>query len=367
MPGSATLVCCAAAIGYGPATKLALIAEALRAQGLRPVFLGEGSALEAARRSPAFDAVVAAAPDTPAARKLIAGSAGVLSSMEREHLRTAQAFGRPTFVVDSLLWMRDRVPTPFREATRYWAQDFVGVRERAQGVAEVVGPLLPPGPVVRAPVNRLVVALGGAPSPFADAADDDAWGDVLVAGVRAMAGRFADVVCLSSERTAARLDARHGGRGIAFASAAPADAASLLASASLVLAAPGLTTTLECFQLGVPTVFLPPFSYSQWWILKVLRARRVAPHAYHWADRTRRGMVTRGMSEVGRGDVVRAAMRAQVRGMTPAFVDGLSAMLALDHDALAARQRRFVARLGESGVPAIAGAIAARCAVGSAA
>jgi hypothetical protein len=367
VPESATLVCCAAAIGYGPATKLVLLADALRAQGLRPVFLGSGSALEAARRSPAFVDVVDAAPDTPAARKLIAGSAGVLSSMEREHLRTAQAFGRPTFVVDSLLWMRDHVPTPFRQATRYWAQDFVGVRERAQGVAEVVGPLLPPAPAVRAPVSRLVVALGGAPSPFADAADDDAWGDVLAGGLRAIAGQFADVVCLASERMAERLDARHGGRGIAFASAAPADAASLLASASLVLAAPGLTTTLECFQLGVPTVFLPPFSYSQWWILKVLRARRLAPQAYHWADRTRTGMVTHGMSEDGRGDVVRAVMRAQLPRMTPAFVEGLSAMVALDRDALAARQRRFVARFGESGVPTIAGAIASRCAVGSAA
>jgi hypothetical protein len=364
VPESATLVCCAAAIGYGPATKLALIAEALRAQGLRPVFLGGGSALEVARRSPAFAAVVDAAPDAPAARKLIAGSAGVLSAMERGHLRTAQAFGRPTFVVDSLLWMRDHVPPPFRDATRYWAQDFVGVKERAAGVAEVVGPLLPARPAVRAPVDRLVVALGGAASPFDDAEDDDAWGDVLVEGLRALAGRFADVVCLASERMASRLDARHGGRGIAFASAAPVEAASLLASARLVLAAPGLTTTLECFQLGVPTVFLPPLSYSQWWILKVLRARRLAPHAWHWADR---GMVTRGMAEHGRGELVRAVMRAQLDDMTPAFEAGLTAMLALDLDVLAARQRRFLARLGESGVATIAGEIAVRCAVGSAA
>jgi hypothetical protein len=366
VPGSATLVCCAAAIGYGPATKLALLAETLRAQGLRPVFLGGGSALEVARRSPAFADVVDAAPDTPCARKLIAGSAGVLSSMEREHLRTAQAFGRPTFVVDSLLWMRDHVPAPFRDATRYWAQDFVGVRERAAGVAEVVGPLLPARPAVRAPVDRLVVALGGAPSPFDDAADDDAWGDVLVGGLAAIAGRFTDVVCLASARMAARLDARHGGRGIVFSSAAPADAASLLASAALVLAAPGLTTTLECFQLGVPTAFLPPLSYSQWWILHVLRARRLAPHAYHWSDRAR-GVVTRGMTESGRGELVRTVMRAQLDDMAPAFAAGLSAMLALDLDALAARQRRFVARLGECGVATIAGEIAADCAVGSAA
>jgi hypothetical protein len=254
------------------------------------------------------------------------------------------------------------VPPAFRAATRYWAQDFVGVRARAAGLAEVVGPLLPP-PRERAPVDRLVVTLGGSPSPFGDA--DDAWGDVLVDGLATMAGRFAEIVCLASARMTERLAACHD--GIVFSSAAPAEAAALLASAALVLAAPGLTTTLECFQLGVPTVFLPPLSYSQWWILKVLRARRLAPHAYHWADRARRGVVTPGMAEDGRVSVVRGVMREQLESMREAFASGLAAMLALDAGALAARQRRFVARLGESGVATIADAIADRCAVGSAA
>lgn len=365
MSDAATLVCCAAAIGYGPATKLALLADATAARGLRPVFLGGGSALELARRSPAFADVVDAAPDTPAARKLLAGSAGVLSVMEREHLRTAQAYGRPTFVADSLLWMRDHVPAPFREATRYFAQDFVGVRARAAGVAEVVGPLLPPRPMMRESEDQLVVALGGASSPFGDAGDDARWCDVLVDALVAsgLMRRFAGVVCLASARMAARLDDRHGGRGIAFVSVGPFEAGALLASARLVLASPGLTTTLECFQLGVPAVFLPPLSYSQWRILDVLHARRLAPHACRW----RRDDIVPDMPEDGRAERVHAAMRAELAAMRRKLAAGLAAFGRLDLGALAARQHAFVTGFGDDGVATIADAIAMRCAVGSAA
>jgi hypothetical protein len=345
-----TLVCCAAPIGYGPATKLAAIAGALRAHGLRPVFLGSGSALELARRSPAFDDVVAAEPDAPAARAAIDAGVGLLSLMERGHLGVAQARGRRTFVVDSLLWMRDHVPPAFGTATRYWAQDFVGVRGRATGLATVVGPLVPP-PARATRTRRLVIALGGAPSPLGDAGDDDAWLDLLADGVVAsgLVDAFPDgVVCMASEACRARLAARHPGRGIEFVSLSPEGAATLLASAALVLAAPGLTTTLECFQLGVPTHFLPPLGYSQ------------------WLNYGPRDAVRAGMPEPGRPARVHALIRTPLYdpATRAAFVARLAAVRDADHAALAMRQHAFFQSLGPRSVDAIAGEIATLCADG---
>ncbi|MCW5891168.1 MAG: hypothetical protein KIT14_11540 [bacterium] len=364
-----TLVCCAAPIGYGPATKLATLAGALRGHGLRPVFLGEGSALEAARRSTVFDDVLTGPGDAPAVRAAIDASAGLLSLMEREHLAVAQRRGRPTFVVDSLLWMRDHVPPAFRAATRYWAQDFVGVRGRAAGLATVIGPVVPPTAAPRVHGAGLVIALGGTASPFGDAAADGAWLDLLVEAVvdaglvASFAGR---AVCMASEPCRARLAARHAGRGITFTSLAPAAAARLLASAAFVLAAPGLTTALECFQLGVPTGFLPPLGYSQWLILEALRAQGLAPHAFHWADRLPPESIVVGMPEAGRTERVRALVRPRLhdaetrRGLRAA----LRAMCEGDLAALAARQHAFFAALGPNAVGAIARDIAALCADG---
>ncbi len=361
---AATLVCCAAPIGYGPATKLVAVADALRPRGVRTVFLGEGSALEAAGRSDAFDDVVAASVDSHRARAVITAGTGLLSMMERDHLRTAQASGRRTFVADSLLWMRDHVPPVFRAATRYWAQDFIGVRGRAAGLASVVGPLVS-RPVRTMRARRLVVALGGASSPLGDGDDDQAWLDLIVDAAvdSGLVADFADgATCMSSERSRERLAARHAGRGLTFVSLAPADAAALLASAAMVLAAPGLTTTLECFQLGVPTVFLPPFSYSQWRILDALRAHGLAPGAIHWADHAP-GAITPNMPEDGRAERVRAVIRTRLRD--PAMRSDLRAHLAAvrhaDRHGLADRQRAFFTELGANGVDDIAAEIAHLC------
>lgn len=363
-----TLVCCAAPLGYGPATKLVALAGALRAHGMRPVFLGDGSALEAARRSGVFADIVTGPRDAPHVRATIDASAGLLSLMEREHLATAQGRGRRTFVVDSLLWMRDHVPPSFRAATRYWAQDFVGVPARAAGLATVVGPVVPPPPA-RRPRSRLVIALGGASSPLGDAADDDAWLDLLVDAVVTSglaAAHPGEAICMGSAACRDRLAARHAGRGIAFVSLSPAEAGELLASAALVLAASGLTTTLECFQLGVPTFFLPPLGYSQWVILDALRAQGLAPHAVHWADALPPRTVTVGMPEPGRTERIRGLIRPRLRDPETgrALRAALAAVRDADHPALADRQRAFFAGLGANGVAAIARDIATLCAEG---
>jgi len=355
-----TLVCCAAPLGYGPATKLAVLAAAAQRHGLRTVFLGNGSAFEAATRSRAFDEVLAAEPGDARAGAVYARAAGLLSLMERDHLPAMQALGRPTFVADSLLWMRDHVPPAFRAATRYWAQDFPGVRARAAGIATVVGPIVAPALARDAGARRLVVALGGAPC---DDAVDVRFLDVVVDGLveSGLVARFAEVVCMASERARAVLAGRHGGRGLAFVSLGPADARALLASAALVVAMPGLTTTLECFQQGVPVTFLPPRTYSQWWILETLRHEGLAPLAVHWADRLGPTAIVRGMPEDGRAERVRAAIRPLLDDATThdALRARFAALRALDTTALAARQRAFFAGLGDDPVAAIAAEIAA--------
>ena len=59
----------------------------------------------------------------------------------------------PLYVVDSLLWMREAVPPAFIGAQRYWAQDFLGLREVQgdyQPAPSIVGPILSLQPRSRA-------------------------------------------------------------------------------------------------------------------------------------------------------------------------------------------------------------------------
>lgn len=348
-----TVVCCARPLGYGPASKLHLIAEELRARGARTVFMGAGLAHEFALRA-GVNAVEAAADD-PVGRALIASSDAVLSLMDPDSLRVAQALAKPSFAVDSLVWMRDRVPEEFIASTRYWAQDFIGVGER---LAQTATDATVVGPIVRAmtpaPADTragLVVSLGGLDSPYQ--ADDGArrYADFVVDGLlrsELLAAFDGRALVLGGGRCIDGLRRRCAGTRLELASLPHADAVARLRRAALVLTAPGLTTTLECFQLATPTFFLPPQNYSQWWILATLRRRELAPSALHWADRLATPAIVEHMAEEVRVPLVRDLLARMLSDddAADAFRAALAGVLAIDHAALARRQRAFFATLG---------------------
>ena len=62
------IACCAYPFGYGPASKLIVLARALRDRGWELVFLGTGIAYELAARSDVFAQVIEAEPAEPETR-----------------------------------------------------------------------------------------------------------------------------------------------------------------------------------------------------------------------------------------------------------------------------------------------------------
>lgn len=348
-----TIICCAYPFGYGPAAKLLHIARVLKTKDVRLVFLGTGIAHELVARSRLFDEVVNTPPTDQRSSARIRDGAAVLSIMDRDYCTIAVEYGRPVFVVDSLLWMRDRVPPVFQQARRYWAQNFADDRGRLTEIgpnATVVGPILGPKAIQSQPGTRVVINLGGGETPEGVIDAHSAYFDfVLQALQRALLLRhYRGVVLLGGERSIAYLRRRYPDCGLEMASASHDQMPTLLRSARWVATSPGLTTTLECFQAGVPTFFLPPQNYSQWWILKKLRERGLAPDSFHWEDLLPDYPVTERMAEAARGPLVREAIhrlagdrRAQQRLET-----GLADALGNTAGALVARQRAFFDSLG---------------------
>jgi hypothetical protein len=282
--------------------------------------------------------------------------------MDRDIATVARECGRPYCVVDSLLWMRDRVPEVFRAAHRYWVQDFPGVRTRlteVQPPPTVVGPIVPSLPRVRGgPGADLVVNVGGMASPDGDAEGAARYADFVVDGLlrsrlpARVAGR---TIVLGGQRIVEHLRRRHGRPGLVLQSLSHEESVAHLAGAAMVLTAPGLTTTLECFRLAVPTFFLPPQNYSQWWSLLRLRAGELAPGSFHWQDRLPESPIVERMPETTRGPLLRATIDRVVadESARAAFVDGLDALSAVDRTALAAQQRAFFESLGPDGVETV--------------
>ncbi len=357
------VACSAYPLGYGPAAKLIVLARALRARGWEPVFLGSGIARELAARSDVFAQVITAERDETEVRRWLRAANVLLSVMDRSIAAVARECGRPYCVVDSLLWMRDRVPDVFLAARRYWVQDFPGVRARSAEIRPaptVVGPIVPAmRPVEAGAGAELVVNLGGMESPDGAADHATRYAEFVVDGLlrSRLPARFVGrAVVLGGHRIVEHLRRRHGGTALAFHSLPHGESISRLARAAVVLTAPGLTTTLECFQLAVPTFFLPPQNYSQWWSLHLLRAHQLAPGSFHWQDRLPESPIVERMPEATRGPVLRAVINRVIREESArvAYVAYLDAIPSADRPTLAARQRAFFESLGPDGTETVA-------------
>lgn len=363
-----SVVLCALPLGYGPAAKALAIAEHLASLGIRPVCLATGIASELLARSRAVDAVIEAPASDERARSAVRSASVVVSLMEPGYAALALEHSRPLHVVDSVFWMRDHIPQPFLQADRYWVQDFVGVRERAAELSPpptVVGPIVRPAePGSRSRARGLVVSLGGYESPYSPTSDDSGYADFVVRGLlesELYAAFRGETLVMAGAGCVEGLKRRFGGRGLELTSLPHAAATARMAAAALVLTSPGLTTTMECFQVGTPVAFLPPQNYSQWLALKKFRGIGLAPCSYHWEDDLAASGIRERMPMESRVPLIREAIGQLSRqpAAMRTFRESLDTALTVDRENLAAEQKRWFDARGRNGTRVIAEQVAA--------
>jgi len=359
------LLCTAMPFGYGPAAKVLVLASVLKDRGFRLVFSGRGIALElASRAAHLFDDILAHGPEGPSPA-IVRSASAVLSVMDRESAQAALDASVPLYVVDSLLWMRDSIPSALRGARRYWAQNFLGFDGTLAGYhprLSIVGPIIAPLPLRhRTAAEHLLINLGGCESPTGVDANARAYASFIVAGLRksSLLRQFAGRTTLIAGRScieSLRATSAGGDGALDLVSVSHANAIERLAEASLVLTAPGLTMTLESFQTGVPTYFLPPQNYSQWCVLRLLRGEGLAPHALHWDELPDTPYLRDRMPETERNPLVRAAIGHHT-GADEArsrLTQRMNDIAQANHAATAETQTRFFESLGPNGAFTIA-------------
>ena len=223
-----TLLCGAMPFGYGPAAKLLTLAPLLH-RHWQLVFVGHGIAWELVSRSPeCFAQILEAKADEPPAQLLIDSAAAVLSIMDRDLAAVARDVGKPCYVVDSLLWMRDRIPEELSGVSVYWAQRFGGPDDFPQNCGPrptMVGPIVSPGGA-RVSTHRagLLVHLGGCEGAKQSAEAYRAYGAFVLKAIFAsgLATAFSGQVTLvGGARCIASLRREFGAQSIEFLSLSP--------------------------------------------------------------------------------------------------------------------------------------------------
>jgi hypothetical protein len=204
---------------------------------------------------------------------------------------------------------------------------------------------------------RLIVNLGGCKAP-GSSDHSSGYARFVVEGLLAsglLKEYHGRTTLIAGEQAAAGLAADYPACGIEFRSLSHEAALAMLSQAALLVTSPGLTTTLEGFQLGTPTFFLPPQNYSQWCILRTLRRLDLAPAALHWEDFLPGERLAERLPEDVRNPRVREALTRHIASHQAAqrFAACLAQIGQLAASQLAARQQAFFRSLGPSGIDMI--------------
>ena len=280
--------------GYGPASKVAAVIRKLQADGAECVFCGHGIAYEFLRREEICETVwldLYTKEGRDRLRHLSSSFHYGLTAMEPlfvEH----RSLDLPVGYMDSLLWMWEGshfAQNPSLNAVNhYFIQDSFDARQRAErhGIRNpvFVGSIfdLPePSGKRRA---RAIIHFGGVENifvPFERILYPFGMMKVL-GGLISLWSQFDEVLVVSGSRVCERLASLWKHLPLRFATLKHQEFVKTLSESVILVTTPGLTTLLEAFALGVPTIFLPPQNYSQYLILRKLEERGYPLPLMNW-------------------------------------------------------------------------------------
>ena len=267
--------------GFGPVSKAVSIAQELRERSphVRLHFFGAGIDCDFAVRNDTFDEVIKADVDST---DVLAGLVrhlshydSVFSVLNFEIVNLWSDKDCPLYLVDSLAWMWASPPRCLANVQRYYIQDYLVDDKRKREWSRIpCVKVIPPIELASSHVHvdtesgtrRLVVNLSGCANPFVDENMWRLYAGVLTDLVIDVFPEMYDEVQICCKKSLVdflrtRAAGAHGDVRVDYL---PHDAfMECMASASMLLTTPGITTTLEALSLGTPIAYLLPHNYSQ--------------------------------------------------------------------------------------------------------
>jgi len=279
------IIILAAPFGFGPAAKALRIADALADLADITLFSSRDAMRFIARyRAPSVRCVEGVFHAVyPHARDL--SGFDLFVSVDNEpavhHLVSKGFASRAVFFDDIFAWRAANGPVAFAQPIRgYVVQDFPGAAQRlpagrAQLVALTAPLQWPPLPVEPGSLG-IVLHLGGVTSPLVGWEALRRPIEAIVSTVLGLAQRHGRRVTIVGSRHVESLGLAPTPALSVVGEASPAQAATLVAGAELLVTTPGIGTIYDALSSRVPLVMLPPMNSTQLLQYDVLAARGFA-------------------------------------------------------------------------------------------
>jgi hypothetical protein len=270
----------ATSFGFGPVSKAVSIALEMKIQApdFETHYFGAGIGYDYAEKSNAFDSLINVDVDQHetlvALLPQLASYGAVFSVLNLEILPLWRSDMPALYFVDSLAWMWPSLPAGIENVATYFVQDYLLSPDRIHDWS-LACPLVLVAPIesvsntrLEAPPgkrDRLLVNFSGCANPFAPPGLYEKYALVLASSIFSEAGHdFEEIVFCCNEKLAEYLRRNLGATPfVQVGHYAHEEFLSLLVSSSLVLSAPGITSTLEALAAQTPLGFLLPQNDSQ--------------------------------------------------------------------------------------------------------
>lgn len=262
--------------GYGPAAAISKIFQELRPAVEWIGYCGSGHTLDL-QSDLKYDEIV----DLDAVEafdRVVKGYDLILTAMDFGFAGKCIRSGVRVAVYDALAWYWPSRPAVLDDVSGYFAQDFMGVRERLDewGVdcARLVAPLISTSRGTSVGRSGTYMSLGGLANPF--------WADDLTqlyaSGVISVINSIPDCADIL---IAANHSVRRASRGRATTLGA-SESEAKFASSSKVITTPGLGNIYEIAASGADCLFLPPANDSQGRQLRLLQQNGLCDGLIDW-------------------------------------------------------------------------------------
>lgn len=289
----AHIVATADSFGFGPAGKLLTVTRPLLEQGHRITFIGYGTAYQLGSHGGFQQSIQQSAYDPDYARKvytLFQSADVLLSSSERNSVKVAQEIGLPVAYIDPLFWFWDALQQVDCYIKQNSPRDPLKLQRFGSSIAHLhgVGPIVDLAPLKRCqPRNQLLIALGGMEAPgFFEVGRETNYPYVMMDALvnSLQCDDFQEVLVTGNERIMQDFCVRYPQSRFRFMTLPHDQLVQQTLASRLVILTPGQEMPLEAFSYGIPTIFLPPCSFSQYLQLDTYIKFDVAAMALHLRD-----------------------------------------------------------------------------------
>ena len=289
------VLCDAIPFCFGPISKMLTVSESI-ADFSDLTLLASGTSKELGKKGPFKRIVDCNTENVVELEKnegLFKESELFVNVMEPASAKFAKKLNVPSAQIDSLFWMWDSIADEVAESDFYFIQNFDGVKEQLEKFSKkivnpvLVGPIIKEKPNVKKQKNQLIINFGGIESGLIKIGKNSNYpftvAKILCENLKNQ-DCFDSILFTGLGKILSQLKQKYSKTGFNFSFLDHNEFLEELASSKMLLTSPGLTTSFEAFSFEIPTFFLPPQNYSQYWNLSKFNKHGLVFKDTNWSS-----------------------------------------------------------------------------------